>query len=120
MIVTDYQYDQNTKSDISFLEEYIDQADDTGRKTTIITDGFFSSQELKKKAEEKGFILITKDLTGREAKDIHTGFKFTEEGGITECPAGYKPKNASYIKQTGQCRASFKRSQCETYPYKDE
>ena len=117
-VVTDYQYADNTRSDISFLEEYIDGSD-AGKDTTLITDGAYSSQELERKASDKGISLVTTDLTGREANDIHADFKFSENGMVTECPAGHSPKSACYIKKTGQCRASFNRSQCESCPYKD-
>lgn len=117
-IVTDYQLEQNTHSDIEFLSEHLDREEKTGERRTLVTDGAYSSDELIKKAADKNIDLVTTDLTGREAKDIHADFEFSEDGeSIVLCPQGNKPISSSYAKSTGNCRASFDRKTCENCPH---
>lgn len=120
-IVSDYQFEQNIQSDTEFLKEHLEQEEKTPERRTLITDGAYGSEELRKEADAKNISLITTDLTGREANDIHADFVFSEDGqSIVRCPAGNQPQNSSFVKSTGQCRASFDKRKCENCPYRDQ
>lgn len=117
-IITDYQYEQNIHSDIKFLNEHLDGEERTPERRTMVADGAYGSDELRKKADEKNIDLVTTDLTGCETKDIYADFVFKEDGqGIASCPAGNKPVSTGLVKSTGKCRGSFDRKCCENCPF---
>ena len=120
-VVTDYQYDQNTKSDSQFMKEHLSSQEVQEEKTVLITDGGYCGEENRALAEEKNIELVTTDLTGKQVPDIYADFEFNEQGTrITRCPAGHTPKSSSYMSPTRQCRASFDRSLCASCPNKDQ
>lgn len=120
-IVTDYQFEQNTHSDAEFLSEFLEREEYTPDRRTIVADGAYSSDNLKKTANDKNIDLITTNLSGRETTDIYADFVFAKDGeSIVACPAGNKPVSSSKVKSTGSCRASFERRHCECCPYKDQ
>ena len=120
-VVTDYQYDQNTKSDSQFMKEHLSSQEVQEEKTVLITDGGYCGEENRALAEEKNIELVTTDLTGKQVPGIYADFEFNEQGTrITRCPAGHTPKSSSYMSPTRQCRASFDRSLCASCPNKDK
>ena len=120
-IVTDYQYDVNTRSDASFIKEYIQNSDTTDETVTLIADGAYASVENKQLAEEKNINLLTTGLLGRKPREILGKFDVDEDNKKVKCcPNGNIPKSNSYIKQTDSIRVSFHRHQCEGCPYQSE
>lgn len=120
-IVTDYQYDTNTRSDVDYLREAIENAAPSEETTTLIADGAYASEELAKQAAEKNIGLITTGLRGRKPREILTQFKLSEDGHtVTECPEGHTPKSSSYIRQSNSIRVSFLRCCCENCPHRKE
>ena len=120
-IVTDYQYDTNTRSDVDYLREAIENAKPSEEKTTLIADGAYASEELAGQAAEKNIGLITTGLRGRKPREILTQFKLSEDGPtVTECPEGHTPKSSSYIRQSNSIRVSFLRCCCENCPHQKE
>ncbi len=120
-IVTDYQYDVNTRSDSSFLKEYIEKTDKAEETKTLIADGAYAGEENRVLTAEKNIGLLTTGLLGRKPKEILGQFAVDEEGrAVTCCPNGNAPKSSSYIRQTDSIRASFYRNQCEGCPYRNE
>ena len=120
-VVTDYQFEQNIHSDAEFLDEYLDKEEKTPEKRTLVADGAFSSEELRRKAASKNIHLVTTDLTGRETKDIYADFEFSADGEkIILCPEGHKPESSSKVRSTEKCRASFERRHCENCPHRDQ
>lgn len=120
-VITDYQYDINTTSDAKFMEEYLERQDTSEQTIAIIVDGAYSGEDIQGMASEKNIGILATDLTGRKSRDIHALFQFSDDGTeITKCPNGNIPKSSSYIRQTGQCRASFYREQCENCPHRSE
>ena len=118
-VVTDYQFDQNNKSDSSFLKEHLEQMDVQEEKTILITDGAFSGTENAKLAASKNVELVTTNLTGRNSDIVMGAFAFNEDGTeVITCPAGNHPKSCTYIKQTDTCMASFKKDLCEKCPFR--
>ena len=120
-VVVDYQYEQNICSDSQFLKDYLEQAEESAERQTLVTDGAYSVEENEKLAAEKNIELITTNLTGRETPDIMAEFEFNEDGTVvTRCPGGQEPKSCSYNQKTNQCTVSFHREQCEQCPYRDQ
>lgn len=120
-VITGYAYDQNTTSDSQFLKEHLEQMKNQEETVTIVADGGYSGKANQDLASEKNINIVTTDLLGRDVPEIYADFEFNEEGTkVTKCPAGYKPKSSSYMKPTGQCRASFEREYCAACPHKDQ
>ena len=119
-VVTDYQAEQNTYSDSKFLSDAIEKAAKQDGNVTIVADGAYSSQKLKDAAAEKNISVHTTDLLGKKTEDINADFEFDNNGTkVTRCPNGCIPKSCCYVKQSGSCRISFYKSDCEKCPYFD-
>ena len=120
-VVTDYQYDVNTRSDVDFLQESIEKAEATDDVTAIIADGAYASEELAAQAADKNIGLITTGLRGRKPREILTQFVLSEDGRtVTRCPEGHVPKSSSYIWQSDSIRISFPRCCCEKCSHQRE
>ena len=120
-VVTDYQYDVNTRSDVDFLRESIEKAEATDDVTAIIADGAYASEDLAVQAADKNIGLITTGLRGRKPREILTQFVLSEDGRtVTQCPEGHVPKSSSYIRQSDSIRVSFPRCCCEKCPHQKE
>lgn len=120
-VIVDYQYDVNTRSDASFIKEYIDNSEISEETVALITDGAYASEETSKLAADKNIGLLTTGLLGRKPKEILGQFELDESGcKITACPTGNSPKSSSYIQQTDSIRVSFHKHQCEGCPHQSE
>jgi len=120
-VIVDYQYDVNTRSDASFIREYIENSGTSEETTALIADGAYASEETSGLAADKNIGLLTTGLLGRKPKEILGQFVIDETGQkITSCPAGNSPKSCSYIDQTDSIRVSFYKHQCEGCPYQSE
>ena len=119
-LITNYQYDVNTRSDVVFLRESLDNEETSEERATLITDGAYASEKLAEMAAEKNIELITTGLRGRKPREILTQFRLSEDGhSVTECPEGHTPKSSSYIRQTDSVRVSFPRCCCESCPHRE-
>lgn len=120
-VVTDYQYDVNTRSDASFIKEYIENSDVYDETVALITDGAYASEENQQLAAEKNIGLLTTGLLGRKPRKILGEFDIDEDTKtVNSCPNGNVPKSGSYVLQTDSIRVSFHRHQCEGCPYQGE
>jgi hypothetical protein len=120
-VVTDYQYDVNTRSDVDFLQESIEKAEATDDVTAIIADGAYAREDLAVQAADKNIGLITTGLRGRKPREILTQFVLSEDGRtVTQCPEGHVPKSSSYIRQSDSIRISFPRCCCEKCSHQKE
>lgn len=120
-IVTDYQYDVNTRSDSSFISEEIKTMDKAEVQQSIVADGAYSGKEIRKQAADKNIDVITTGLLGRKPRNILLGFKLSEDGKtVTKCPAGNVPRTSSYVRQNHSIRVSFLKEKCENCPHKAE
>lgn len=120
-VVTDYQYDENVRSDSSFIKEHLEQSPRAEEPTLVVTDGAYYSDENVKLAAEKNITLVTTGLAGVSTPDIYADFEFSEDGTqVLSCPAGHTPRACSYKKSNGKCRISFPRTTCENCPYRDQ
>ena len=120
-IIVDYQYDVNTRSDASFVKEYLEEAEVSEETSALIADGAYAGEEASKLASDKNIKLLTTGLLGRKPKEILARFELDESGyQVIGCPAGNVPKSGSYIKQTDSIRVSFHKHQCEGCPYQNQ
>jgi hypothetical protein len=120
-VITDYQYDQNIKSDSSFIKEHLEQSSQAEESTIIVTDGAYYSDENVELAAEKNIQLVTTSLTGTPTPDIFAEFEFNEDGTqVIKCPAGNTPRTCCYRKTNEKCYISFPRSSCEKCPYRNQ
>lgn len=120
-VITDYQYDVNTRSDASFIRETIEKTEATKQAVMMITDGAYSGEENTELAAKKNMVLLTTGLLGRKPKKILAEFQLTNDGkGIMCCPEGHQPKSCCYINQTESVRVSFHCEQCQGCPRQKE
>ncbi len=85
-VVTDYQYDVNTRSDVDFLRETIDQAEVSEEIVVLIADTAYAS-ELAGLAADQNIGILTTGLRGRKTREILTQFVYSEDGlSILRCP----------------------------------
>ena len=120
-VIVEYQYDVNTRSDATFVKEYLESSEVCEEPTALIADGAYAGEEASRLAEAKNITLLTTGLLGRKPKEILGQFEIDETGYmIASCPAGNVPKSGSYIKQTDSIRVSFYKHQCEGCPYQSK
>ncbi|MBR1856993.1 MAG: transposase [Oribacterium sp.] len=120
-LVTDYQYDCNTRSDISFLQEVIEKADAAEEVTGIIADGAYASKELAQEAAKKNIAIVTTGLRGPAPRDILLEFVFSEDRrNVLTCPEGHTPKRSTYTSYNHSLRTSFPRECCENCQHREE
>lgn len=119
-VVTDYQYEQNTHSDSSFLKEHLEKMEATEESTCIVTDGAYYGDENTQLAADKNVELITTNLSGVPTPDIFADFEFSADGKkVLRCPAGHEPQ--SCCRETnGKCVVSFPVEYCRDCPMKDK
>ena len=95
-VVTDYQYDTNNRSDIDFLEEYINKSEVQEESTALITDTAYAGDKISELAADKNFGLITTGLHGRKPREILNEFVLSEdELSVVSCPEGHATKSSS-------------------------
>lgn len=120
-IIVDYQYDTNNTSDQEFGKRAIESMEVHKEGAVIVADALFSGDEIEKLASEKNIDVRNTNLTGRKVADIYADFTLDESGKhVISCAGGFAPKKCSYNDKTGQCIASFERSQCENCPFHDQ
>lgn len=120
-IVTDYQFDKNTHTDSSFLQESLSAMERSEEEIILVTDGGYDGQDNIALAKEKNVKLVTTALIGKEAPDVLADFEFNEEGTrLLRCAAEHEPVSQSYTRTTRQCRVSFDRSHCVGCPYQEQ
>jgi len=120
-LVTNYQYDVNTRSDVDFLSEAIENAEPSEETTAIIADGAYASEAIAKQAADKNIGILTTGLRGRKPRKVLTEFTLSDDGhGVVSCPEGNAPKSSNYIRQSNSIRISFPRCCCENCPRRKE
>lgn len=120
-VIIGYQYDVNTRSDASFVKEYLEDSEVHEEFSALIADGAYAGEEASGLAAGKNINLLTTGLLGRKPKEIHGQFKLYGTGyKILRCPAGNVPKRGSFIKQSDSIRISFHKHQCEGCLYQSQ
>lgn len=116
-VVTDYQYDVNTRHDSDFLKENLDNQEKSEEPVTIVADGAYYGDQNVDLAKEKNIDLVTTSLTGVATPDIYADFEFSEDGKkVVRCPAGHAPKSCCYRESNGKCHISFPLACCKDCP----
>lgn len=120
-VITDYQYDVNTRSDSDFLKENIEQQEKADEEVIVVTDGAYYGDENVELAKEKNINLLTTSLTGVPTPDIFADFEFSDDGKeVLQCPAGHKPRTCCYRNSNGKCYISFPVDLCKECPHRKE
>lgn len=120
-VITDYQYEDNTHSDVEFMKENIDKQEINEDEITVVTDGAFYSDENVRLAAEKNINLVATCLGTQTVNDIHADFEFNEDGSeVIKCPAGHAPKTCTIRKDSEVKSVSFPISCCRDCPYRDQ
>lgn len=120
-VITDYQYDQNVRSDSSFLKEHLEKMETSEESVRIITDGAYYGEENIRLAAGRNVELVTTSLTGVPTPDIFADFEFNEDGKtVLRCPAGHKPKSCCYRQSNEKCVISFPVEYCQNCPMRNQ
>lgn len=120
-VIVDYQYDVNTRSDASFIKEYLESSEISEDPSAIITDGAYTGEETSGMAADKNITLLSMGLLDCNPKEILGPFELDETGYmIAGCPVGNSPQSGSYIKQTDSIKVSFHKYQCGGCPYQSK
>ena len=114
--ITDFSYDENIHSDQEYSREYIENNSDE----TMIADGAYGSVELHEAAEKKNIKLVTTSLAGKEVDPVMRRYELNEEGTeVMRCPMGNEPISNAYYENTGMIRVSFRKSDCQHCPFRN-
>ena len=120
-VITDYQFDANTKSDSTFLKENLKSQEKSEEPVTMVTDGAYYGDENVELAKEKNITLLTTALTAGVTPDIYADFEFSEDGKtVLKCPAGHAPRTCCYRDTNEKCYISFPVECCKACPHRNE
>lgn len=120
-IITDYDYQQNTKSDSSFLKDAVEALGEQESPLTIVADGAYGGEENIALAKSKNINLIATNMQGRKPDDVFADFEFSPNGReLLKCTGGQTPLTSSYTAKTEQCRSTFDREKCDCCPHKEQ
>jgi len=125
-VITDYDVEQNTYSDVTFGKDAITNIAETeetktGDKVILVADGGFASEENAALAEENNIELVSTALTGTKPPDVFADFEINkEEQQVEQCPAGNTPMKQSYNEKTNTYRVIMPKCQCANCPHREE
>ena len=112
-IITAYEYDVNTHSDIAFGADVIENLGLQEEKTVLVADGAYASEGNFQAAAENNIELVSTNLTGQKPPEIIADFNVGEDT-IKSCPAGHAPIDCKYNEDKGLYRAHFDKATCES------
>lgn len=120
-VVTDYQYEENTYSDVHFLKDYIDKTALSADQTIIVADGGYAGQANKDAAMHKNIKVINTALMGTAVPDIYAEFIVDEAGSkVIKCANGFEPVKYNYFEGLNRIRAYFQTEDCQSCQHKNE
>ena len=125
-VITDYSFQQNSHSDVEFGNEAIENiAEDIHegetRKTEVISDGGFASEENSALAKLNDIIFITTSLTGTKPPEILADFVINnEEHRVEQCPMGNEPESQIRNPLKDTYRVVMGKEQCANCPHRAE
>lgn len=122
-IVTDYQVESNSTSDVKMADESLADLQETTQVKDLYVDGGFYSSDLIKKAEGLGVQLHYTDMTGRNVtpnKLPYNAFTIEQFETILNCPKLQEPLRSDYNSQSGILSAHFDIKICTQCPLKDQ
>jgi hypothetical protein len=119
-IITSFDYQQNTYSDISFCKEVIEELGRQEETVTLIADGAYGSIETAQLAQENNIELVTTALIGKAPDVIIAEFAIDETARtILTCPAGHTPTDCKYKENIDTYRAHFEKGTCQNCSYRE-
>jgi len=102
-------------------KKFIENSEPAEETVTLIADGAYSGEDIRKNAIAKNMEVLTTGLSGKNPRKIVSEFNLSEDGkSVISCPEGNAPKSSSYISQTNSIRISFFREHCENCPRREE
>ncbi len=119
--ITDFDVKQNTYSDASFMEDYIDKKEDNEKETTLV-DAAYYSNEINKKAIEKNIELVPTQTMGKKQVNntVIADFKVDDVNHqVLQCPNNETPIDSKYNEKTHTYLAHFDFSKCEKCPLRE-
>ena len=123
-LITNWDLAPNTKSDLEFMEEIINQKkdNDLDTKETYITDAAYFSSEMNIKSKEVNIELHPTDMTGqKDTKETNLSkLELDEKNNITKCSNGEVPIESKYCESNGTIYASFEKESCQGCPDKEK
>jgi hypothetical protein len=125
-VISDYSYQQNSHSDVEFGKEALENTAESihegeTRKTEVISDGGFASEENSAFAELNDIIFITTSLTGTKPPEILADFVINnEEHRVEQCPMGNEPESQSWKPIEDTYRVVMGKDQCANCPHREE
>ena len=125
-VITDYSFQQNSYSDVDFGKEAIENIAETVReddpkKTELIGDGGFASEENSALAKTNGISFITTSLTGTKPPEILADYVINkEEHRIEQCPMGNEPESQTWNPLKDTYRVVMEKEQCVNCPNRAE
>ena len=120
-IITYAQVEPNTAADNKMAEDYLKQLPDDGAKVVLSADGAYSSEELKRLADEKNVDIRNTALTGKTPDDTFADFVLNDEGTeIITCPAGKTPEVCHFNPDTGRITATMPQNCCANCPNREK
>ena len=122
-IVTDYQVEPNSTSDVKMAEESLPKLQETTSVTNCYVDGGYYSSDLIKKAEGLGIQLHYTDMTGRNVtsnKLPYNAFSIEHFETILSCPKLQEPSRSDFNSQSGILSAHFDLNICAQCSLKDQ
>jgi hypothetical protein len=122
-IVTDYQVESNSTSDVKMADESLADLQETTQVKDLYVDGGFYSSDLIKKAEGLGVQLHYTDMTGRNVtpnKLPYNAFTIEQFETILNCLKLQEPLRSDYNSQSGILSAHFDIFICTQCSLKDQ
>ncbi|KLU62179.1 hypothetical protein CEB3_c13980 [Peptococcaceae bacterium CEB3] len=122
-IVTDYQVEPNSTSDVKMAGESLEKLQGTTPMNDLYVDGGYYSSDLVKKAEGQGVQLHYTDMTGRNVtsnKLPYNVFNIEHFERILSCPKLQEPLRSNFDSKSGILSAHFDLNVCTPCPLKDQ
>ena len=120
-VVTSYEYEANTHSDVQFLKDHLDTLPEQEPGTQLVVDGAYYCDETAKMASEKNIELLPTALAVKKTRKDVSGFVLNETNTkVIQCPAGNTPQSCCYKPSNDEFKISFDRDVCANCPHKDQ
>ncbi|MFZ3130727.1 MAG: transposase [Desulfosporosinus sp.] len=122
-VVTDYQVEPNSTSDVKMAEESLTKLQETTPVKNLYLDGGYYSSDFIKKAEGLGAQLHYTDMTGRNVtsnKLPYNAFNIEHFETILNCPKLQEPLRSNFNPKSGALSAHFNINICTQCPLKDQ
>ncbi|MHB1406886.1 MAG: transposase [Desulfitobacteriaceae bacterium] len=122
-IVTDYQVEPNSTSDVEMGKDSLPKLQETTQVKDLYVDGGYYSSDLVKKAEELGVQVHYTDMTGRNVssnKLPYNAFNIERFETILNCPKLQEPLRSDFNSKSGILSAHFDLTTCTQCPLKDQ